>query len=185
MMKRQYPLTFSYLLRFKELLLSRGSKSIRELAERTSFYAMFGIGDYTLSRYKVVWKFMSNDMVAAVISQKKTVLGFKLIIPTKTVALFATNNEDEAHYLCAIINSTPVREFIKSYSSAGRGFGAPSVMNHVGIPKFDHTDKLHRNLTDLSKTLHDLKAKDQADVIPCYEQKVEKTVCELFGITVT
>jgi methylase of polypeptide subunit release factors len=182
LMKKQHPLTFSYLLRFKSLLLSRGSKSIRELAERTAFYAMFGIGAYTLARYKVVWKFMSNDMVAAVISQQKTPFGFKAVVPTKTVALIAVDNEDEAHYLCAIINSTPVREFIKSYSSAGRGFGAPSVMNHVGISKFDPKNKLHQKLSEISKTLHELKAKDNLSHIEKYEKEVDEAVRKLFGI---
>jgi len=58
---------------------------------------MFGIGEYTLARYKVVWKFMSNDMVAAVISQNKTPFGFKAVVPTKTVALIASDVENEAH----------------------------------------------------------------------------------------
>lgn len=182
LMKKQYPLTFSYLLRFKSILLSRGSKSIRELAERTAFYAMFGIGDYTLARYKVVWKFMSNDMVAAVISQQKTSFGFKVIIPTKTVALIASDNEEEAHYLCAIINSTPVRDFIKSYSSAGRGFGTPSVINYIGIPKYDSGNKIHQRLAELSKILHDLKARDDLHHIEKYELEINKSVSMLFGI---
>jgi hypothetical protein len=182
-MKKEWPRTYGYLTRFKDILFSRGSKSIRELAERTAFYAMYGIGPYTVARYKVVWQFMSQDIVAAVISQYKTPFSYKKIIPTKTTSLFATDNEDEAHYLCAVINSTPVREFIKSYSSAGRGFGAPSVMNHVGIPKFDPKNKLHQKLAELSKTLHDLKTKDKLDEVAGLEREVDHLVNKLFGIT--
>jgi hypothetical protein len=40
-MKSQWPRTFSYLTNFRDPLLSRSSKSIRELAERTAFYAMY------------------------------------------------------------------------------------------------------------------------------------------------
>jgi hypothetical protein len=90
-----------------------------------------------------------------------------------------------------------VREFIKSYSSAGRGFGAPSVMNHVGIPKFDPKNKLHQKLSELSKTLHEFKAaennppsppfakggiKEDHSDIEKYEKEVDKAVGELFGI---
>jgi len=81
-----------------------------------------------------------------------------------------------------VINSTPVREFIKSYSSAGRGFGAPSVMNHIGIPKFDSGNKLHQRLAELSRILHDRKAKDNTQDIDKYEQEVDKAVREMFGI---
>lgn len=182
LMKRQYPLSFSYLLNFKSVLLSRASKSIRELAERTAFYAMFGIGTYTLAKYKVIWKLMSNDMVAAVISQQKTVFGFKALIPTKTVAFIGTENEDEAHYLCAIINSEPVREFIKSFSSAGRGFGTPSVISHLGIKKFDPNDKVHLTLSGFSQILHNLKLEDNADEITKYEKKINETIHQMFDM---
>ena len=181
-MKKEWPRTFGYLTKFKDILLSRGSKTIRQLAERTEFYAMFGIGTYTVDRYKVVWKRMANDIVAAVISQHKTPFGYKTVIPTDTTSFFATKKEDEAHYLCAIINSSSVREFIKSYSSAGRGFGAPSVMNHVGIPKFDPENELHMELAKLSKGLHELKTKNQIDKIPQLEKYNDELVRKLFGL---
>ncbi|MGC8749127.1 MAG: Eco57I restriction-modification methylase domain-containing protein, partial [Candidatus Kapaibacteriota bacterium] len=124
-LKNNFPRTYAYFTQFKDILLSRGSKFLQNLAEKTSFFTMFGIGDYTFARYKVLWKRMANDIVASVVSQAKTPFGYKTVIGTDTTALFATNNESEAHYLCAIINSKPVRDFIKSFSSAGRGFGTP------------------------------------------------------------
>jgi hypothetical protein len=181
-MKRNWPRTYGYLTRFKDILLSRASKPLRQLAERTAFYAVFGVADYTVARYKVVWKRMTSDLIAAVISQFKAPFGFKTIIPVETTALIATDNEGEAHYLCAIINSTPVREFIKSFSSAGRGFGTPSVMNHVGIPKFDSENELHQKLAQLSKTLHTLKAENKLDEVARLEKDVDASVCRLFGI---
>lgn len=181
-MKEQWPRTYGYLTRFKDILLSRGSKTVRQFAERTAFYAMYGIGTYTVSNYKAVWKRMASDLVATVISQFKTPFGHKTIIPTDTTSLFATDNEDEAHYLCAIINSTPVREYIKSYSSAGRGFGAPSVMTHVGIPKYDPSNRLHRKLSESSKNLHRLKAGNKTEEIPKFEKENDELVKQLFSI---
>jgi hypothetical protein len=179
-MKRDWPHTFNYLSQFKQILLSRGSRTVRELAERTAFYAMFGIGPYTVARYKVVWKRMANDLVAAVIGQHKTVMGWKTIIPTDTTSLFATEKEDEAHYLCAILNSLPVRNFIKSYSSAGRGFGAPSVMEHIGIPKFDTKNKNHIKLSELSKELHRLRAEGKETEMGKLEDEVNAEAWKLF-----
>ncbi len=181
-MKREWPRTYGYLTRFKNVLLSRGSKTVREFAQRTAFYAMFGIGPYTVARYKVVWKRMASDIVAAVISQAKTPFGYKKVIPTDTTSLFATDEAAEAHYLCAIINSNPVREFVKSYSSAGRGFGAPSVMNHVAIPKFDPSIHIHQKLADLSETLHEFTATNAFTEIPAAEKQPDKFVGSLFRI---
>lgn len=181
-LKKNLPRTYGYLTKFKNMLLSRGSKTVRELSERTAFYAMYGIGSYTVARYKVVWKRMANDIIASVISQYKTPFGYKMVIPSDTTAIFSLDDENEAHYLCAIINSAPVREFVKTYSSAGRGFGAPSVMEHIAIPKFDPKNKLHQKLAHLSKILHDYKQKDNPDKVES-EKEVDSLVRELFGIS--
>jgi len=181
-MKSKWPRTFGYMVRFKHHLVSRALYRKFHAEAGAAFYSQYGISDYSFSRYKVVWKRMANDIVAAVISQHKTPFGYKTLIGTDTTSLFATQSEAEAHYLCAIINSTPVREFIKSYSSAGRGFGAPSVMNHVGIPKFNPENKLHQKLAQLSKALHDLKTKDKLDEVAGLEREVDHAVYKLFGI---
>lgn len=182
-MRQRWPHTYSYLTHFKEVLLSRGSKPVRELAERTEFYSMFAIGPYTVARYKVVWKRMASDLVAAVVSQAKTPYGFKMVIPTDTTSLIATEDEGEAHYLCAVLNSAPVREFIKTYSSAGRGFGAPSVMRHVGIPKFDPRNPVHVGLAELSQQLHALRQKDRLMEMPPLERRVDALAEGLFGLS--
>jgi hypothetical protein len=182
-MKRRWPRTYGYLTRFKDVLLSRGSKTVRQLAERTEFYAMFGIGPYTVAPYKVVWKRMASDLVAAVASQYKTPFGYKMVIPTDTTSFFSTDKEDVAHYLCAIINSTPVREFIRSYSSAGRGFGAPSVMSHVGIPEFDPKKRLHKDLAECSKRLHQLAQQENQEEMASLEARVDQLARSLFGLS--
>ena len=125
---------------------------------------------------------MASDLVAAVISQFKTPFGYKTVIPTDTTSLFATDQEKEAHYLCAIVNSTPVREFIKTYSSAGRGFGAPAVMEHIAIPRFDPRKRIHSRLAELSQRLHDLKTQGQDFEIERRSRDLDSLVSSLFGL---
>jgi hypothetical protein len=181
-MKANYPRSYSYLTKFRDILLSRTSRPLRILAERTAFYANYGVGEYTFSQYKVIWKQMSKDITSAVISQFKTPYGYKMIIPLHTTAFIPTNNESEAHYLCAIINSNPVRDFIKSFSSAGRGFGTPSVMEHVGITKFDPENPLHQKLAEISKKCHQLKIEGKEEEIAKLEKENDELVKQLFGI---
>lgn len=182
MIKEKWPRTYGYLLGFKDDLLSRALYHKYHEEAGNPFYSQFNISEETFSRYKVVWKAMSNDIVAAVISQIKTPLGFKTIIPLHTTAIIPTGNEAEAHYLCAIINSSPVREFIKSFSSAGRGFGTPSVMEHISIPKFDPKNTVHQKLSELSKKLHEHKRKDEDLEVEKLERKVDSVTRALFGI---
>lgn len=182
MMKEKWPRTYGYLTQFKTALKNRQSKAARMLAERTAFYVMLGYGPYTISNFKVVWKRMSDDVFASVVSHHKTPYGYKTLIPLGTTAFFSPESEAEAHYLCALINSMPVREHIKSYSSAGRGFGTPSVMEHVGIQKFDEKNKVHKRLSALSKSLHRLRTKGQTAAMEDLEEDVDRSVTELFGI---
>jgi len=181
-MKSKWPRTYNYVLRFKKYILSCVSKPIRRLREQTNFYAMYGVGNYTMKRYKVIWKIGSNDIISVVISHIKTPMGYKLLIPIKTVIFFSTDYESEAHYLCAIVNSNPVRDFIKSFSSAGRGFGTPSVMEHVGIPKFDQKNEIHQKLSEISKKCHKLKLEGKEKDIEDLERENDELVKILFKI---
>lgn len=181
-MKKEWPRTYRYLTRFKDILLLRASQVLKDLMQKTSFYAVFGVANYTMAKYKVVWKRMTNDLIATVISQFKTPFGYKTIVPLETTSLIATDNESEAHYLCAIINSKPVRDFIKSFSSAGRGFGTPSIMQHIGIPKFDHKNPLHQRHAELSKKCHQLKIDGKEKEIEKLEKENDELVKKLFNI---
>jgi methylase of polypeptide subunit release factors len=181
-LKKDYPNTYVYLTKFKEILLERPLYKKYHEQAKAPFYSQFNISKETFYNYKVVWKAMSNDIIAAVISQIKTKIGCKPVIPLHTTSYFATNDESEAHYLCAIINSKPVRDFIKSFSSAGRGFGTPSVMEHVGIPKFDPGNPLHKRLSEISKKCHKLKAKGKEKEIAKLEKQIDGLVKKLFSI---
>lgn len=163
-MMSHVPLTYAYLRQFKDILLSRGSRVVRELAQETDFYAMYGIGDYTFAKYRVVWKRMASRMTAVVLSKLRTPFGLKVAVSTDTTSFFPVENENEAYYLCGILNSRMVDEFIGSFSSAGRGFGAPSVMNHLAIPKFNGNNRLHMKIAVLSEKAHALVAQGKSIV---------------------
>jgi SAM-dependent methyltransferase len=189
-MRINLPRTFAYLHIFKGILLSRGSKVVRELAEKTTFYTMYGIGEYTFAAYKVVWKRMANDLEAVVLSKVKTPIGEKDAIPTDTTSLIPFTSEAEAHYVCAVLNSSPVRFFVRSYSSAGRGFGAPSIVKHFGIPKYEKSNEVHQEVSSLSKKAHGLAKRyyEQNDLqaregLKEVEEEIDKVVAELYGIT--
>ncbi|NQE06103.1 hypothetical protein C5S32_09560 [ANME-1 cluster archaeon GoMg1] len=154
------------------------------------FYTMFNIGEQSFAPYKVVWKRMASDLEAVVLSKVKTPIGEEDVIPTDTTSLIPFKSEEEAHYVCAILNSLPVRFCVRSYSSAGRGFGAPSIVKHFGIPKYERSNEVYRMLSELSKRAHglakrycelkDLQAQEELKEV---EVGIDKVVAELYGIT--
>lgn len=155
------------------------------------FYTMFNIGEQSFAPYKVVWKRMTNDLQAVVLSKINTPVGEKVVIPTDTTSLIPFRSEDEAHYVCAILNSSAVRFCVRSYSSAGRGFGAPSIIKHLRIPKYEKYNELHQKLSELSKKAHalakryyeqnDLEAREELKEV---EEEIDRIVAGLYGITV-
>jgi hypothetical protein len=70
------------------------------------------------------------------------------------------------------MNSAPVRRFVKSFSSAGRGFGTPFVAGKIRIPKFDAADTLHCSLAEMSQAMH------EASSAGC-EERIDRAVLGL------
>ena len=89
-MIQNVPLTHAYLRQFKKILLSRGSRVVKELAIKTECYAMYGIGEYTFAKYRVAWKRMAAKMSAVVLSGIKTGFGTKRLVSTDTTAFFCS-----------------------------------------------------------------------------------------------
>lgn len=154
LMERKWPRVLDYLRQFREELLARALYRKYHQEAGRPFYSQFNIAPETFSPFKVVWKRMSNDLSAAVISDWDGPLGKKPLLPLETTAFIGTGNRHEAHYLCAVLNSQPARSFVKSFSAAGRGFGTPFVIGQIRIPKYDESNRLHRELAEASEALH-------------------------------
>jgi N-6 DNA Methylase len=153
-LKRERGRTFDYLAGFRTELLAVGSAVVRELREEGPFYSMYSVTEETLAPYKVAWPRMTNHMQACVISSVfDDSLGKRPLLPTETVAFIPLLVEREAHYLCALLNSTPVGRDLSSFSAAGRGFASPSVLRHLPLPRYEAT-ALQERLADLSIEAH-------------------------------
>jgi hypothetical protein len=162
------PLTYAYLIQFKDVLTKRAAyqkyfhrdiiddRKIVRKVPTAPFYSMYNISEYSFAKYRVVWKRMASRLEAVVISSVKTNFGTKKIISTDTTSLIPVNEREEAHYLCAVLNSDLVDGYIRSFSEAGRGFGAPSIMNNLALPKFNGKKNIHRHLASLSEKAHDI-----------------------------
>ena len=118
------------------------------------FYSVFNVGTYSFSQYRVIWSRMSDDMHAAVCVTDFSDPTSKTPIATDTTTFVSVKSEKEAHYLCGLLNSTLIRDFIKSFSSAGRCFGVPSVLSSIAIPDFNEKNEKHLKLASLSEAAH-------------------------------
>jgi|ECHhosMinimDraft_1075155.scaffolds.fasta_scaffold00475_3 type II restriction/modification system DNA methylase subunit YeeA len=197
--KIKLPLTYQYLHGYKNELENR---SIHKLwGKGNPFYSVYDIGTYTFAPYKVVWKNIAGEIrgkaefSCAVISDiEDKFLGKKIIIPNVKLMLVSLQSEDEAYYLCGILNSTFVRTIVASYVIE-TGIST-HILDTVKPPKYDPNNDLHKKIAELSKKAHELAKCIYAKKKPEYclgidaqnelrkiEKELDLTVAQLFELT--
>lgn len=141
------------------------------------FYALYDIGKYTFVPYKVVWKALASGMISCVISNfKHKIEGIQhLVIPDHNVLMVPLDNESEAYYLSGIINSEIINEFVTSYIS---WFYSAHILEHLNIPKYKESDKIHQQIAQLSKLAHVTKSNSERE--NC-EMEINKLAIELMS----
>ncbi len=178
-LRRQYPNAHAYLSRFRELLEKRAA--YRRYQSRAAFYSMYDIGPYTVAPFKVVWRRMDHRIRAAVVGPlDHPAMGVRPVVPQETCALVAVDSADEAHYLCAVLNSALVEFLVQSHSvRGGKGFGSPGMFAYLRIGRYDPRQPIHRELAAASRAAHDLAAAGRC-AAPI-EAKIDASVSALWG----
>ena len=160
--------------------VEKGKKSYFYQVSDAPFYTIFNIGPYSFAPYRVVWSRMSDDVRAAVCPVPSPSEGKKGPVATDTTSVVSANSEAEAHFVCALLNSTPIRRFVKAFSSAGRGFAAPSILDHVALPKFNEENETHIRLAQLSMEAHRLALLGDTQNLAILEKTISDFVISLF-----
>jgi len=177
-MRLAYPLTLAYLERFHDRLLQRSG--YQQLRKGHPFYILGNIGVHTFAPHKVVWRRMIPVPAPAVAS--KVPRQHQAPVPTEVTSFVALRDRDEAHYVCALVASAPCG-FVASRYSTGKSFGAPHILQHIKVPRFEPDNQLHRRLSDLSQAAHEAAARNDEKRVREIEEQVDEAAAELWGIT--
>jgi len=180
--KTHFPKTYGYLKRFESILLERAAYK-KYFKKSDPFYSMFDVGKYTFAPYKIVWSQMGSRLVACVVSKVNDLhIGTKLVIPEHVLAFIPTKKEEEAHFICAVLNSSVANLILQSLARGTKSFGAPKfIKNHLGIPKFDQNNSVHIKLAKLSKKAHELAVQKNPNLAKV-EQEIDNLVAEIYGL---
>ncbi|PKL45327.1 MAG: hypothetical protein CVV39_08060 [Planctomycetes bacterium HGW-Planctomycetes-1] len=173
-----YTATYEWLSYFKKVLKETRKRNSKFYTDERPFYFLDNIGTYTFAPYKVAWKEQGKNMTACVVSTKYDgVLKGKQVIPDSKVLFCALDDKEEAHYLCAILNSKPITDLIEGYTiNLQRG---TDILENVKIPKYDSKNKLHASLSSLSERAHNLYLQG-GNGIPVIQNKIDNTVLGLW-----
>ncbi|QPC84866.1 N-6 DNA methylase [Phototrophicus methaneseepsis] len=151
-LQAHYPLTYAYLAQFKETLIKRAAYQ-RYFKQSAPFYTMFDVGHYTFAPYKVVWQGIgAQSMQAAVVGPNE---GHPVMTNQAMHPFVGLDNEDEAHYLAACLNSLPFNFALVTHSQAGgKSFAQAGILKRLRIPQYDPTNSLHSQLANFSLLAH-------------------------------
>jgi hypothetical protein len=188
-LKVNYPKTYSFFLEFLEELKNRAA--YRQLFGKSNkpTYSVLNSKN-AIMPYKVAWKHIAGKITGkalfecAVIHEERG----KPIIPTHGIIYIPCMSENEAYFVCGILNSSFSSLIIASY--ALEVHLTTDIPKNVYIPKFNPKDKLHLKLSELSKKAHDLAKRyyEEKDLtaqeeLKKIEEEIDKTVAELYGVT--
>lgn len=179
-LRKHYPNVYAYLSSFKEELVARAGYR-RYYRSEAPFYSIFNLSQATFAPFKVVWKRMSNQMTATVAET----LDGKPIVPQETLTFVACETADEAHYLCALLNSGPVDAVVRACNHAtSRSFGTPGMLAHLQIKTYDPGNDHHRRLAELSWAAHQAAQGDVPDpTLAEIEAEIDQQAAHLWHLT--
>jgi hypothetical protein len=180
-LKKNLPLTYGYLKRFEDLLLGRSGYRKFLRPQNAPFYSIYNVGGYTFAPYKVVWREVASGINAAVVSDHRdNRLGDKMVIPDHTLVLVPCESADEAHFVCATLNSSPSRLVVQAYVAL---HPSPHVLQYIAVPRFDVSNFIHTRLAALSQQAHELAAAGGETGLADIEAQVDEAAAEVWGIT--
>jgi SAM-dependent methyltransferase len=175
-LQKRCPRTLAYLKGYEDILKQRKSQAVRNLMEVT-FYSMFSVGEHTFADYKVVWAEQGAFGCAVVGEQNQMP-----VIPDHKVMLIPFDTEEEAHYVCAVANSSPFLLAVNAYAIAIQQ--DPHVFENARVPRFAPGNPIHRRLAELSREAHRI-ASGQAlmESLAAVEQEIDACAAQVWGLT--
>ena len=91
---------------------------------------------------------------------------------------------EEAHYLCACLNSLPSQFFLASYSQrGGKSFASTQILEYLKVPSFDSKNAAHCKLSALSQRCHTAAASEDDAKLIKLEGEVDENAAELWSLS--
>ncbi len=176
------PLTYQWLAQFQKELLERAAfKKYFGNKQAAEFWTMYNIGSYTFAPFKVVWSEIAHTLKAAVVgSVEDEHLGKRIVMPDHTVVFIPARDENEAHYVCALLNSTPAQLAATAYIVLHPD---PHILTRIALPKFDPHSETHKALAAASKAAHKAAAKGKTEQVMEAEEKIDCLAARVWNLT--
>jgi hypothetical protein len=180
--RNAYAAAWEYFDRNRRKLKKRST--YRRYQSHLPFYVIYDVGPYTFSKFKVVWMEQQNprEFRATVISRARSAEGMnKIIVPDHKLYMLSLDDENEAHYVCAVLNSRHMRRILGGFL-VGKQIGT-TIFRYTGIKSYDATDRRHRELATISRRAHRSRAntRNSDDLVAEEQSRLDELVLAVQG----
>ena len=134
---------------YKSLLENRSTFKGR--MKNAPYYAIYNVGDYTFSPWKVIWAEQKDFCAAVVSGVDMSIIGQKPFIPDHKVFFVDFNSQEPAYFLCGLLNSDIVIEYVKSHNIS---IQIGDIFKHMNLPSYNSKSVEHKKLINLVKICH-------------------------------
>jgi hypothetical protein len=175
-MKNEFPRTFEYFHNFRKKMLRRPHYIQHFKPSNAPYWSMYNVGNYTFAHWRVVWREQTSSFQCAVIegdSEPIVVADAKLIV-------VACGSSDEAHYLAAVLNSSPARFVIDSYVVKVQI--STHVLKYLAVPTFSSRSSLHAALAEQSRGCHLAKTRGDTNALAKAEDRIDDLAGKVWGL---
>src|ERR1043165_803828 len=174
----EFPKTFAFLKHFEEVLKARSGYKQFFDPSSDPFYSIYNVGEYTYGQYKVLWREVATDVRAAVVEPKGD--DSKVVVPDHTLVCVSTKSSEEAHFVCALLNSSLADYVVRSYIA---GHPSTNVLKYVAVPKFNEGNDVHIQLAGYSQQAHAATAAGDTARVQEIEAEIDQLAKQLWGLT--
>lgn len=151
------PKLAKYYMDNKSLIVSQTGYADRIIGKKDAeFYALARVGAYSYAKHYVAFR-DNTKWAAAVVTEIETSWGGikRPVFQNHAVSICERDDEtfitlDEAHYICGILNTNIVSEYMET-SSDTRSF---PIRPRIKIPKYKEDNDIHKQISELSKKAH-------------------------------
>ena len=148
-----YPCAYSYFSNYRDMLVRRST--YRRYQKHLPFYVVYCVGDYSFRKWKLAWMEQQDPRAfrcAVVSDDSDSIVPNKRMIPDHKLYLADLDSKEEAHFLCAYLNSHPVRTWLGGFLH-GKQIGT-SIFEFMHVPHFDPGNTDHERLSAISIAAH-------------------------------
>ncbi|MGC9084380.1 MAG: hypothetical protein ACP5ME_14545, partial [Anaerolineae bacterium] len=89
--------------------------------------------------------------------------------------------EEEAHFVCACLNSSIGQMVAVSYAVEIQM--DPHILEHIRIPRYDPENPVHRRLSELSREAHAAAEAEDEKRLRAIEAEIDRQAAKLWGLT--